>query len=466
MTRNLIERVLVIGLDCAAPRFVFEPGAFDLPHLRGLMARGCWGPLRSCDPPITVPAWACMMSGRDPGALGCYGFRNRRDYSYGGMTTANARDVRVPRVWDILSRRGKKVVLVGVPQTYPPTPVNGWLAADFLAPDARAEYTYPKSLKVELEQALGEYQMDVKDFRTEDKDRLRGDVFALMHNRFDAATHLLRTKPWDFLMMVEMGVDRLHHGFWKYADPQHPKHVPGNPYENVFREYYEALDARIGELLAHVGDETAVLVVSDHGARPMLGGICLNEWLMERGWLALKERPAQATRLEDCAIDWPNTRAWGSGGYYGRVFINVAGREPQGIVPPDQYEAFRAELKSALESMPGPDGAPLGTKAHRPEDLYRQVTGIPPDLFVYFGDLAWRAVGSVAPSAPKTCYTFDNDTGPDDANHDYYGIFIMDDRTSRGGIQLEKLGLMDVAPTILRLLGVDAPEAMQGKAIE
>jgi len=461
-----IKRVLVIGLDCAAPRFVFEPGAFALPHLHGLMARGCWGPLRSCDPPITVPAWACMMSGRDPGALGCYGFRNRRDYTYEGMTTANARDVRVPRVWDILSRHGKKVGLVGVPQTYPPVPVNGWLAADFLAPDARVEYTYPKSLKAELERAIGEYQMDVKDFRTEDKERLRAAIFAFMNNRFDAAQHLLRTKPWDFFMMVDMGVDRLHHGFWKYIDSGHPRYVPGNPFVDVFRDYYQALDARIGELLAQVGDETAVLVVSDHGARPMLGGVLINEWLIERGWLRLKERPAQTVRLEDCAIDWPNTRAWGSGGYYGRVFINVAGREPQGLVLPAEYEAFRAELKSALELLPGPDSASLGTIAHRPEDLYPQINGIPPDLFVYFGDLAWRAVGSVAPAPPASVYTFENDTGPDDANHDYYGIFIMDDRTGRNGVQLTGLGLMDVAPTILRLMGVDVPEEMQGRIVE
>ena len=135
MARKRAERVLVIGLDCAAPRFVFGPERFDLPHLQVLASAGGWGRLASCDPPITVPAWTSMMSGKDPGVLGCYGFRNRTGYSYGAMATATAADVREKRVWDILSRHGKKVVVLGVPQTYPATPVNGWLVADFLAPE-------------------------------------------------------------------------------------------------------------------------------------------------------------------------------------------------------------------------------------------------------------------------------------------------------------------------------------------
>ena len=246
MSDQPVERVLVIGLDCATPQFVFGANRFDLPNLRRLSEDGCWGRLRSCHPPITVPAWAVITSGKDPGTLGFYGFRNRIDYAYDGMATANSRAVREPRVWDILSRNGKKVVVLGVPQTYPVTPVNGWMVADFLAPDKRADYTYPRALKAELEQAVGEYIIDVKDFRTERKDWLLEQVYALMHNRFDVAEHLMAAKPWDFFIMVEMGVDRLHHGFWKFCDPAHPKYEAGNQYANVIRDYYAALDRRVG----------------------------------------------------------------------------------------------------------------------------------------------------------------------------------------------------------------------------
>src|SRR5690606_2367411 len=163
------------------------------------------------DPPITVPAWACMTSSRDPGVLGIYGFRNRKDYSYDGMSTANGAAVKEPRVWDILSRAGRKVAVVGVPQTFPVKSVNGWLTAGFLAPDTSSNFTYPKSLKGEILDTVGDYTFDVKDFRTDEKDQLLERMYAFMENRFAVARHLMTTKPWDFFMMVEMGVDRMHH---------------------------------------------------------------------------------------------------------------------------------------------------------------------------------------------------------------------------------------------------------------
>src|SRR5207249_3744828 len=100
-------KVAVIGLDCAAPQLVFDRFREDLPNLCRLMDGGVWGRLRSCDPPITVPAWSCMMSGFDPGQLGIYGFRNRKDYSYGGYKIADGSAIGVDRAWDVLSAAGK-----------------------------------------------------------------------------------------------------------------------------------------------------------------------------------------------------------------------------------------------------------------------------------------------------------------------------------------------------------------------
>lgn len=463
MAHSPAGKVLVIGLDCAAPRFVFGPDAFHLPNIQGLMRDGLWGQLRSCDPPITVPAWACMTSSKDPGALGCYGFRNRKDYSYDSLITATSSAIQEPRVWDVLSRAGKKVCVVGVPQTYPVRPVNGWLVAGFLAPGMDVEYAYPKSLKRELETELGEVIFDVHDFRTEDKDALLKRIYRLMENRFAVARHLMNSKPWDFFMLVEMGVDRLHHAFWRFCDPGHPKFEPDNPYRQVFEAYYTAVDAEIGKLLALVDDDTAVAVVSDHGARAMHGGFCINQWLINEGHLVLKNELSGRTRIEDCTIDWSKTRAWSTGGYYARVFLNVEGRELEGIITPGEYERFRDMLMRQIIALPGPDGAPMGNKVFRPEDIYKQVNGIAPDLLVYFGDLSWRSVGTVG---FDTVYTFDNDTGPDDANHDYYGIFILNDRTGGPSGERKNLNLMDVAPTILSQQGVPVPTDMQGKSIK
>jgi predicted AlkP superfamily phosphohydrolase/phosphomutase len=365
-------------------------------------------------------------------------------------------------VWDILSRHGLRSVIVGVPQTYPPKPLNGCLVSGFLAPSTDAEFTYPKSLKDEIGEAVGEFILDVREFRTEDKAGLLERIHALMENRFATARYLMRAKPWDFFMVVDMGMDRLHHGFWRFCDPNHPKFEPGNPYGRVFREYYEAVDRHIGELIEFAGDETAIFVVSDHGARPMLGGVCINQWLINEGYLRLASPPREPARLEDCDVDWANTRAWSSGGYYARVFLNVAGREPEGIVPVSAYESCRAELAGRLASMPGPDGVPLRNQVLYPDHCYRQVNGVAPDLIVYFGDLAWRAVGTVGGG---TLFVEENDAGPDDANHDVHGIFLMDDRSGKGSGEMHGLHAMDVAPTILSLLGVPIPDDFQGRAL-
>ncbi len=145
-------KVAVIGLDCAEPKLVFDRWREELPNLSRLMSAGTWGPLASVDPPITVPAWSCMMSGRDPGELGIYGFRNRSAHDYRSMSVADSSSVTIDRVWDPLSRAGKHVIVLGVPQTSPPVPVNGELVSCFLTADTRTDpYTHPPELRSEIE---------------------------------------------------------------------------------------------------------------------------------------------------------------------------------------------------------------------------------------------------------------------------------------------------------------------------
>ena len=458
-------KLLVIGLDCADPEFVFG-WKDELPNIKKLIEGGAYGPLLSCHPPITVPAWAVMMSGKDPGQLGYYGFRNRMDYSYGAYGIANANSVRCDRVWDILSRAGKKVILLGVPQTYRPKPVNGCVVSGFLAPSTESNYTYPVLLKDEVEEVSGGYVLDVEDFRTDDKEALLGRIYEKTEKHFKVAKHLLRTKPWDFFMTVEMGTDRIHHGFWSFIDPTHRRYVPGNPFEKSIKEYYKYCDREIGEMLSLVPEGTAVILVSDHGACKMDGAICFNEWLIKEGYLVLKEYPKTQTRIADAEIDWDRTKAWGDGGYYGRLFINVRGREPEGIVDPEDYEELRDEIISKIEAITDPDGKNLGSKAIKPGDVYMETNGIPPDLIVYFGDLGWRSAGSVGTG---NIHTFENDTGSDDANHDWHGVFVLNDAGCRKGRiepgPREGMSIYDVAPTVLNLFGMDPPENIAGESL-
>jgi predicted AlkP superfamily phosphohydrolase/phosphomutase len=195
--------------------------------------------------------------------------------------------------------------------------------------------------------------------------------------------------------MVEMGTDRIHHALWDNMDPAHRFYEAGNKFENAIHDYYVEVDREIGELLKFADASTDVLVVSDHGAKRMDGGICVNEWLMANGYLALKENPESAVPLSKVKIDWSKTKAWGDGGYYARVFLNVAGREPEGTIAPEDYEKVRDELIAGLKSIRDEKGGDIGTQVYRPEELYQEVRGVAPDLIVYFGGLYWRSVGTV-----------------------------------------------------------------------
>src|SRR5947207_3406384 len=342
------RRVMVIGLDCATPKLVFDRWLDDLPNLKSLCRSGLHGLLRSCDPPITVPAWSVMMSSKSPGRLGVYGFRNRADHSYDRYSIANSLAIKEDRLWDILSRSGKRSIVIGVPGTYPPSPLNGLMITDFLTPDTTCQYTHPPELKQEIERVVA--------------------------------------------------------------------------------------------------------------------GTCVNEWLIANGYLALAEKPARATPLSKVKIDWSRTKAWGDGGYYARVFLNVAGREPNGTIAPGDYEKVRDELSAGLKAIPGENGQEIGTQVFRPEELYKEVRGVAPDLIVYFGGLYWRSVGTVGGGK---IHTFENDTGPDGANHAENGIFLF--RPANGGLpgkrRIDGLRIIDIAPMILQLFGLSVPVDMEGQTL-
>ena len=455
------KRVMIIGLDCAAPKILFDDMRSELPVISGLMERGVWGELESCDPPITVPAWSCMMSSKDPGTLGFYGFRNRKDHSYDGMTFATNEKMKHDRVWDILSRDGRHVVVLGVPMTFPPRQVNGEMISCFLAPSIESRYTYPEELRDEIAQTVGEYMVDVPNFRTDEKERIMRDIKEMTRRRFALARHLRDTRDWDFLMMVEMGTDRLHHGFWRFYDHDHPDYQPGTHWEEEFRAYYRSVDAEIGSMIEGLGDDTAVLVVSDHGAQSMVGGIQVNEWLQREGYLRLTEQPDGVVPIGQATIDWPNTRVWADGGYYSRIFLNVRGREPEGTVDPADYEALRDELIAKLEALGDEQGNPIGTRVFRPQDLYHEVNGVAPDLICYFGNLTWRSIGSLGDGRIQVR---ENDTGPDDANHAKMGVYVM----AGPGMPTtspERATLFDIAPTVLTAMGYPVPADMQGQSL-
>jgi predicted AlkP superfamily phosphohydrolase/phosphomutase len=454
-------KILVVGLDCAAPELLF--GDERLTNFRRLMEMGCYGRLQSVIPPITIPAWMCMATSQDPGSLGVYGFRNRTDYSYNGLGIVNSKSIQELAVWDQIGREGGRSVIIGVPPSYPPRKVNGISVGCFMTPDSSKNiFTHPALVQDEIVKLVGDYPVDVQGFRTSNKVWLKDEIYAMSRKHFAVVRHFLQNHEWDYFQFVEIGLDRIHHGFWQYHDPQHIQYEPGNPYQEVIRDYYRYLDDEFGQILELLDDDTAVLIVSDHGAQRLDGGFCVNEWLVQEGLLVLNEYPKKITPFSKLSVNWDKTKVWSEGGYYARVFFNVKGREPQGVIDPNDYEPFRDEVKAKFEATVDDQGRPMGTLVFKPEEVYKTVRNVAPDLIVHFGGLYWRSIGGVG---YPSLHTQENDTGPDGCNHAQFGAFILAASNNPLQGEIENVHLLDIAPTLLELGGYDIPASMQGKSL-
>lgn len=451
----MVDRVFVIGLDSAPPELLFNEFIDELPNIRKILKRSVYGPMRSCIPAITIPAWMCMATGRTPGELGLYGFRHRKGNSYSDIWIAHSLTVREKAVWDYIGQKGHRSILVGLPPSYPPKKVNGWLISCFITPDSSVNYTYPSELKSEIEKLVGDYIFDVV-FRKEDRDGVVEEVWEMTEKRFEVIRYLMQEKDWNLFWFVEIGLDRIHHAFWKYFDEKHHLYEPESKYRNVIRDYYRLLDREIGKTLKLIDeDTTAIAMVSDHGVKRMKGAFAVNQWLLDEGFLRVRDGVRDQHRgiikFEELDVDWTKTIAWAWGGYYSRFFLNVRGREQNGVVKASEYDAVRQELADAIKSIRGPDGEKWNTRIYYPEDIYPMAKGDKPDMMVYFDDLYWRAAGTLG---HPSNYLPENDTGPDDAVHSEYGIFAIH-LPEMERSRIAEATIYDFAPTILKLFGIN-----------
>ncbi|MCD6562730.1 MAG: alkaline phosphatase family protein [Thermoproteales archaeon] len=444
----MVRKLLVIGLDCVPPNLLYKEFKEELPNISMLLDDGYKAEMKTTNPPITIPAWAVMTTGKSPGELGIYGFRHRIKGKYNDFYIVNSRYIKTPAIWDVIGRKDLKSIVVGVPPSYPPKPIKGYMVSGFITPGPESRYTFPITLKRTLEKNFGKYIFDVV-YRSEDKDRIVEELWKMTIQHFKIYSYLASKDWWTLMMFVEIGTDRVHHAFWGYMDKEHHKYTPGNKYEKIIEEYYKLVDEKIGELLKNVPKDTVISIVSDHGAKRMKGAFVINQWMIKEGYMKLQKSVGQGTELKDAPVDWKNTLAWGWGGYYARIFLNVKGREPYGIIEPEDYEHYRDELKEKIQRIRGPNGEEWKTKVYRPEELYPVVRGDPPDLIVYFDDLYWRSAGTLG---WPTMYLKENDRGPDDAVHDWIGVFTLYDPENTVDRKEKRVDIQDISKIYLETI--------------
>ncbi len=508
--------LLILGLDGATLDLV-EPWIAEgrLPHLARLQRGGAWGRLASTVPAATFPSWTSFMTGVNPGRHGVFDFTRRERGEY-RVRFVNATYRKAPTIWRLLSDAGRRVSVLGLPGTYPPEPINGYMVSGFDTPvTTRADerFVYPPAFADEVAAAGGFPFADFQEFSIgpgwhEDACRRLCDG---INRKVTLASRLLDREPWDCLMLLFGESDTAAHHFWALHDPRSPRHdaahaaVLGDP----LRRVYIALDDAVGRLVAKAPDAT-VMVVSDHGfGGAGTTGVRLNRWLAQQDLLRFTPRAtaarwagrlraaavravpeswqaacfrlgdgALASRLESGVrfggIDWSATRAFSEElNYFPAIWLNVQGRDRCGTVPVRDYGDLCTSLRAALLDWRDPStGERVVAHVWHRDELYGgPCVAMAPDLvlelatpggYSYVGVPSYGADGpAVEALAPAA---LGGKLAGMSGSHRPDGLFMLCGAPVQPGC-VDGAQIADMAPTVMALCDVPAPADWDGRAL-
>ena len=459
------KKVFVLGIDSFEFTLAFENWAEHLPNLSALRKKSIWGKMQSAIPPLSCTAWVSFARGKNPGQSNFHGFMSRKNFSYNDFQIVNSTLIEKDRVWDILGNAGKKVIVINVPVTFPAYSVNGIMVSSFLTPNTDSNFTYPAEIKNELAQLTGDnYLLDVRDFKRMPKDELLEQLYLMAEQKFSVVEKFLKEKEWDFFILGIMATDRLQHAFWADMDSGHPAHDPNSEYKDAIFDYYKMLDKKIGELLELLDENTALVLMSDHGGKRMNGFFNINQWLAEKGYLKVNKMPETPAAFEDADINWQETKVFATGNYIARIFLNVKGREPNGMIERDtEYESLRNEIIAELGKVTTPDGTPLNPTVYKREEIYgknAKYLEMQPDLVAHFSDFQWGANQMLG---HKTLFSQAAEKGRNMSNHYRNALYAV--YNSGAEPREQDIKIIDLAPTIFKLMNVPIPVDMEGKSV-
>ncbi len=509
-----MPRILLIGIDGLSLELVRQ-WADDgyLPHLREMLAAGSSGPLRSTPEFSSPQAWPSLITGVNPGKHGIFSFLQPVPGTYQVRRITSA-DIQVPTVFSLLSATGSQVACLNIPCTYPMEELNGVGVAGWLCPSLRHNgATWPPELAGELRQRFGRYpfQAEIKHYALRGRyDRAVNVALAQLHKKSEIGKYLYRRQSWDLFAIGFVETDAIQHYFWHLSDRNHPQYNPqqvqrwGNPVLRI----YQTIDEIIGQWRELAGNDTVIIIASDHGASlynrgrtymPNLlraAGLTVDKHLKLGAAVAVLGRnlgeqlhqllpKAVKMRLYNSSlgrravesffsrrltenINWAQTQAYS---YYWETapWVNLHGRQPQGIVAPGyQYEEIRAQLIELISSATdAATGQPAASRIFRREELYRGPhLDVIPDIGVWWNqqitlegpliaDFEGRRL-EVEPAIPVPGIT---------GGHAPDGTVIVYGPGVRRAAKIEQARIEDIAPTVLRLLGQPVPGYMDGAAL-
>lgn len=480
-----LSKLVVLGLDAAdldVMRPLIDRG--EMPHIARLMAEGASGVLHSTVPPVSAPAWASFLTGRNPGGHGLYSFVVER--GGGRMQLANVTDIHGPKLWDVAAAQGAAPVVVNVPVTWPAPTFDGVIVTGMLTPESQGvTFTHPKELGDEIAEKVPGYRIDI------DRALLDGGrpaLFAQMNEmerkRKDLFLHLLRTRETRLFVGIFTNTDRVQHSFWRHD-------------RRLVDEHFKEVDAHIGEIVASLDPATtAVMLLSDHGFQGCTYKLYVNKALEDAGLLATRRadkideeydrrRPdafigfqggrgekAEAPRAGlfaglkalvagggEAAMDWPATRAFMWSLDSGGVAVNLKSRYPNGVVADVDYENTRDEIVRALSTLTTPDGRRAFRAVRRREEVYAgPFVATAPDVVAEPDDAVSMGIDL---DAKETIRVHKRPEG----HHSPRGFVSLTGPGFRRGTRIEA-DIVDCLPTMLHALGLAVPAGCDGRVIE
>ncbi len=489
----MTRKVLLLGLDGATYN-VLGPAfaAGHMPRYKALLDRSASGILTSTVPPYTPPGWTSIFTGVNPGKHGIFGFTLGNVQQNRGLVRLDK--VTAPALWNAANAQGKRIGLFNIPMTYPAPPVDGWSVSGMLTPEGGGEtpsnFTHPESLRDELVRAAGSYEIDIEvDY---DQDWKSTEIIERLSRNLDKKRKALRylldnDADLPLLFAVLEAPDRLMHVHYKYIDPrqEHYHRPEAEPIRRRAWEFFDEMDEMIGDLLDWAETDGYVITMSDHGFGPkdktVNVNVALREWgllsvggagavtksaglrkLARRAKKALPKSVWQKAKgAAQSSIDWSKTKAFSAPIPQQGIYVNLRGREPNGIVSEADYDAVRDEIIERFTALRDPDdGLPVVDRIYRREDVIHGDQAVnAPDLFPVCRAYSYElSDGTYSPAI------LDDYRRLPRGFHHMDGIFGIAGPgvAARDGA---KAHLYDIAPTALYLAGCTLPE-MDGRVLE